>query len=335
MIFPREDRFFGPVRPRAYGQRLDVAHRYRRGVLLAATVWLHVATASTQPRVRVRADDEARRLFDEGVALIEDGRPADAIVRLAEARRLHEVPAVVYNLAIAQRALGQYVEGVASLDRYLRLAGARIEAPRRAEIEALLTELRSGIAQVTVHVATPGAVADIDGVPVVPERLDRPVELDPGRHVFRAGGPGLRADSVIRDVPRGGRERVALAPESMFRLGTLHIAPLVTGAAIYIDGRRAGTDAVEESAAPGTHTVEVQADGYVSYTGTVLLAGGHTEHLRPALNRRGSLLTRWWFWTGIGVATAVLVTALVVGLSSTEAPTGGSLGLVVQAAAGR
>lgn len=305
--------------------------RFAGRALVASLLLAAAAPAQGVPA----AEAEARRLFDRGVFLIEADRPADAIRVLEQARRIREVPAVVYNLALAQSAVGRNVDALASFDAYLRLAGARLPSARRAAVEGLIASTRQHIAAVTVRVPGPSVAVAVDGVAIPPARLGRPVELDPGQHVFRATRPGLRPVEVARYFAAGARVDLELSPEPLPATGTLRVASLIPGASIYVDGALAGVGSIERPASPGRHTVALRADGYDPAESVVQLAAGQTEQLRLSLTRRRSLLTQWWFWTGIGVLATAGATALVIGLSSTEPPSGGTQGFVIQAISGR
>jgi hypothetical protein len=278
------------------------------------------------------ADDaEARRLFERGVALIDADHPVEAIALLEQARRIREVPAVVYNLALAQSAVGRFVDALASFDAYLRLAGPRLPADRRAAVDGLIARAHESVAAVTLRVVGAGVAVTVDDVPLPPERWSQPVELDGGRHVFRASGAGMQPAEVTRYLVPGVRVEVELAPAPLPATGTLRVASLVAGASIFVDGALVGVGSVERPTAPGRHTVTLRADGYDPSERVVQLAPGGVEQLRLSLAPRRTVLTQWWFWTGVGVAVTGVVAALVVGLSSAEAPTGGTAGFVVEA----
>lgn len=92
----------------------------------------------------------------------------------------------------------------------------------------------------------------------------------------------------------------------------------------------------------GPATIDVEADGYVSHRADLELAPGSELALRVRLvpkaklggaiaatqpspaplpsERSGTVLDRWWFWTGVGVVVAGGVTVLVVALSSQSDP---------------
>ncbi|MDB4930508.1 MAG: TonB-dependent receptor [Myxococcaceae bacterium] len=278
---------------------------------------------------------EARRLFDRGVALIDADRPTEAIALLERARRIREVPAVVYNLALAQSAVGRFADALASFDAYLRLAGPRLPADRRAAVDGLIARAHESMAAVTLRVVGAGVTVSVDDVALPPERWSRPLELDGGRHVFQATGPGLRPVEVTRYLVPGVRAEIELAPAPLPATATLRVASLVAGASIFLDGALVGVGSVERPAAPGRHTVALRADGYDPSEQVVQLAPGGVEQLRLSLRPHRTVLSQWWFWTGVGVVATAVVAGLVVGLSSTEAPAGGSAGFVVEASTGR
>ncbi len=279
-------------------------------------------------------DGDARRLFTEGVTLLQDHRFADALARLEQARALREVPAIVYNMAVALRGLGRYVEAAESLRRFLALTQGRLDPQRQADAERLSSETQAAIAYVTVRVAVAGATVTIDERVLTPEQLDRAVPVNPGAHVFRAYGDGLTRHEVERRVGNGERTEVQLSPTRSLVMAALRVEPSVPGAEVWVDRQQAGVGQIDVNLAPGRHEIQVRAAGYRSFESSVMLVPGQRERFHVDLTRSGSLLTRWWFWTAVGVAAAGVTAGLVIGLSGREAPEVGTLGFTVQAQQG-
>jgi hypothetical protein len=89
-------------------------------------------------------------------------------------------------------------------------------------------------------------------------------------------------------------------------------------------------------AAPGRHLVEVRAERHTGQQRTIDLAPGARETLRialaPIVDEEPGVLSRWWFWTGVGVLVAGLVTGIYLAENPIEGdPVEGSLGVVVPA----
>jgi hypothetical protein len=136
------------------------------------------------------------------------------------------------------------------------------------------------------------------------------------------------------------------------RVGRIVIAEVrPAGAAITIDGQPAVLN--DEHAAtvnPGSHVVRSTADGFTAHEETVTVAEAGTATVRLVLvpvavtrvaaptprvtpegpASSGSILTRWWFWTGAGLVVAGVAVGLAVGLSGTNDPPPSTSGVVLQ-----
>ncbi len=265
---------------------------------LFALLVLAPALAFAQPAPA--PDVDARRLFDEGVALLQSQQFPEAVRRLEQARALREAPAVLLNLALAQRGSGRYVDADRTVARYLELAAGRIDAQRRAEVDALRADVLAAIGQLTIRVEQlPSTVTvELDGRRLGDAELNRPIPVDPVVHVVRLAGASIEEQEVRRPIARGEHAEVALA---------LRPLPLVVPPV---------RPAVQPAPAPPIDA-------------RLRVARVDATQRREA---RG-ITSRWWFWTGLGaIATAGVTTVLVFTLSGTEAPIDGSLGRTVQAA---
>lgn len=72
----------------------------------------------------VDPDARARELYENGAILYEEGRYDDAVVAFAEAYRLSERPALLYNIANAQERAGKWSDAMDTLGRYRAFAPA-------------------------------------------------------------------------------------------------------------------------------------------------------------------------------------------------------------------
>lgn len=305
--------------------------RARAGVALTMTLLLGAAHASAQD-----AGAEARRLFEEGVALLQGGRYADALQRLERVRALRETPAVMLDLALAQRGLGRYVEASRSLGRYLALAQGRIDASRRQEIDALQREIQSALAHLTIRTTGPAATVTLDGRDLSPSELGASLVVDPGVHVVRVAGDGVEPEEVARTVASG--ETVALSFAVRPHVVTTRLRVMAAGdAEVFVDRRMIGQGSQDFEATPGPHEVEVRAAGYETFRAPVVLTAGRDERVVVTLRRAQApserVWSRWWFWTAVGAVAAGATVAVVYATRPTEAPETGSLGYAVGALA--
>lgn len=123
---------------------MGVLHRRWIGIVLL------MATALSRP---ARADDvpfadpdteAARRHFERGAALFEQGRYADAAAEFETAKRLKPSPAFDYNIARCKDRLEQWGAAADAYERYLAAAPGAADA---AEVRARVGVLRARIAE--------------------------------------------------------------------------------------------------------------------------------------------------------------------------------------------
>ena len=292
---------------------------------VAATLVVALA-APTAARAQ-SADPSA--LFAEAVTLLQGARHLEALELLARVRAQRETPAVLYNMAIAQRALGRPLDAIGSLRRYLTLAGDRIDDARRAEVNSRIDELRATLATVTVSVraASEGVSVTLDGDAFARARWGVAAPLNPGRHVFRLTGPGVQPLELVRDVAPGSTVTYDLVPEPIDVVTRLAVTASVAEAEVSVDGLLVGNGRYDARINPGRHAVEVRAREWLPYSASLDIAPGASVRVHAQLRPDVPLTRRWWFWTGVGALAVGAVTAIVFAVASgTEAPDCGTTG---------
>lgn len=163
-----------------------------------------------------------------------------------------------------------------------------------------------------------------------------------GRYV-RSIGELERFLEVASPTAAMSREVRRLVDEMRARVATLTVEVDPANTSLLVDGATALAETPLQLD-PGDHTVQGSARGYSRSTQRLTLGAGERRSLRVSLSREalagdtaargaapaphngGSVFTRWWFWTTIGVVVAGGVTASVLLLSSESPPDCGSLG---------
>jgi hypothetical protein len=138
---------------------------------------------------------EARALFVAGAEAARAGRWSDAVVRFARAYELSRVPAALYNLAFALRALGRHVEARDAFEELLAEHSAALDPAMLAESQRLVVEERTRIATLYIDGLAPSRRHELrlDGARI-PDEGTRPVRLeaDPGQHTVMVGAEGFQ-----------------------------------------------------------------------------------------------------------------------------------------------
>lgn len=163
-----------------------VSHPAYRRFLYAVSLWLLSALAQAQA-----APDEAtaRALFEEGIALGEQGRWGEAEARFARSSRLLPTTSALLNLAVARYRLSRPVAGLDALRQFEQLPG--LTEDDRVAAEQVRTELQALLAQLRLTVEPAHAALTVDGQPVPGTGAARTVPLDPGQHSLSIAAAGF------------------------------------------------------------------------------------------------------------------------------------------------
>jgi tetratricopeptide (TPR) repeat protein len=186
----------------------------RPGAGIALLLALALASSSAAAAPKSTADRQARALFDQGVALSDEGKWAEALTAFQKSDALVPSATVRYNLAATQRALGRYVEAKRTLEGILadpQQFRAPIKPRLREELEKLLSEVKGKIVVVSLLLSPPGADVQVDGAAAAP-MPDGRLELDPGRHVFVIAAEGHETTTVTQALSASDTEVTLTAP---------------------------------------------------------------------------------------------------------------------------
>lgn len=134
---------------------------------------------------------EARRHFEQGVALFQEDDMEAALAEFRASYGLNPLPQVLFNIAVSLRRLRRYAEAADSLRQYL--AGPADESAERRELaQSLVTELEALLARVSLSVDREDADVFVDGELVGRTPLDGPLRLATGEHVVEVRLDGFQ-----------------------------------------------------------------------------------------------------------------------------------------------
>lgn len=188
-------------------------------LLLAALSGVATARAEEDPR------QAAKRHYEQGLALSNAANYAAALEQFRQAYAKSPNYAVLYNIGQAEAVLGNLLEAIAALSRYLKDGGTEIPEARREEVKTQLAALEARLAEVTVTTEHTGAVVRVDGRDIGQTPLYEPLRLAPGRHVVILSD-GERTQTTTVEVKEGERRTLALTlPQAAARLPNPAPAP--------------------------------------------------------------------------------------------------------------
>ncbi len=163
---------------------------------------------TTQPAVG--ADEEARRLFEEGEKAFAAGqleRAESAFEASLERFVSHDTAA---NLGITEIAREKWHEAAAHLDLALRTFPTAGDPKNRDKLKELLTQAKSKSATLSITVNVQGATVLVQGERAGVAPLDGDVYAKPGTISIEAQAPGHTPEKVAVSVEAGLTKSVAI-----------------------------------------------------------------------------------------------------------------------------
>ena len=163
------------------------------------------------PQATLAQNADARQLFEEGTAALQEGRFAEAKARLREAHALAGRPATAFNLAIALTGTGEVVEALTLFDALLE----GDLGPLSEEVEAQIAQRRAvaerAVAHLSLRVTPADASIRVDGESVETERRD--LAINPGTRIIDVSAEGFQAEQRRLEIEPGARQRLVFSLE--------------------------------------------------------------------------------------------------------------------------
>jgi tetratricopeptide (TPR) repeat protein len=253
-----------------------------RGCGLVSTIAVLLAAGVARGQSQTEAAD---RHFRTGVAAFQKGDAYEAVVEFEAAYATSPHFGVLYNLGLAYAAVGRPVEAIATLKRYLEMAGPELQSDRRGQTEAAIASSQKRIGSIRIVAVPANAEVTVDGRAVDPSRTKDPILLAQGTHGVVVKIPGKAADARSVTVRAGETEEITLAdgPDLAPRdMGALRVDCAVPDTSIEIDGEK--RPKLDSSAAellrPGRHRVRFARDGYSIDEKQIALQPGRLSEAR-------------------------------------------------------
>jgi hypothetical protein len=244
---------------------------------------------------------QAQQSYD---SLIQEALQEFGDANYVEARILFERADQIKPNARTLRALGfcdyelkHYVDTVKELQAALTDTRNPLTKEQRVEVNATLVKAQRFIGQLVLETQPPDAAVLIDGRAV----HGRSWALDAGDHVIAASASGYRSSDVKLTVSAG------LETHTQLLLSPIDIIP--AHAAL-----PAESDASDPSSAKGVASVPSHAAA---------------DAVRDT--ESGGVLTKWWFWTAVGVVLVGATVGTVVVVNRPEKTDAGTSGIILHA----
>jgi hypothetical protein len=267
-------------------------------------------TLRAQAAARKKSGDEAMESF----------RFADALAAYNDAYAITKDVVLLYNMGRALQALNRFPEALDKLEAFDQAASAELKA-RVPRLPKLITELRQRVSTLTIKTNVEGARVVVRNTILGKAPLAGPVRLTAGAAEIEIDAEGYFTGKKSVDLPGGSGITVDLPLFSKATTGVLLVNASAKGAEVLIDGKRIGVAPLEINVSKGPHRVTFRHPDFRLYETRTIVEAGRTKRIDAAL-QPVSILTRWWFWTGVGVVAATGAAFAIAAVSSRAADLG-------------
>jgi hypothetical protein len=292
---------------------------------------------------------KAKKLFDQGVAAMDEYDYKAALSSFTEAYKAAPHWAVLAHIGNCHAKLNQPVESIKAYEQYLKEGGEDIPADQRDSARKALEEQKRKVGTLILLVKPSNAKVNIDGEVIGSPPFEE-ISLKAGPHhilVIRDGveeerdisiysGKELTVKMYPKDdggaavapvpasappskaepkaEPKPEPEPVPVPepePEPEPEDGILIVSANVEGAAVEVNGEDAGNVPYEGTHAAGQLSLGVSADGFLTYSGSLMLQGGMRTGVNVNLVGEDEQPERLSipFWVAAGVGAVGLVGA--------------------------
>lgn len=258
--------------------------------------------------------EEARLHFEQGLRLVRREAWGPALAEFEESLRISPTSVAAFNRALCLKHLHRYPESLAAFEGYLERYADEIDRERRADVEAMMGEIRALLTAVTVRVNLDGATVVVDGEAVGTSPLDRPLLLLSGPHEIevRLAEHEVRRRDIVVVAGRETTEEFVLVPRA--RRGRLRVESNVPGATVYVDDDELGSVPLDVVLPEGDHEVEVRAEGFRTERQTVRISADE-DRIATLTLVRPTRAHRGWFWSLVGLTAAGALATTGLGVS--------------------
>jgi hypothetical protein len=284
------------------------------GLLHAPDAFAQASGDAHQRAVELKQQADAAfdaRRFDQAVSLYDQSYAADP------------QPSILYDRGRAYQYLARYPEALDQLEQFAKVATPELRA-KVPGFDALLADVRSHVATLDVRCEVPGARVHVGAQLVGTTPLPAPVRVQTGTQIVQVDADGYYPYRKETALPGGGAVTTLQATlVSRDKHGLLVVHSSVAGTSVSIDGSAVGVVPAEAALLEGTHAVLAAHEGFQDASTQIVLRAGEQKDITLDPQRKPSLFTRWWFWTGVGVLVVGAATAVTVYALTTEGPAPG------------
>ncbi len=295
----------------------------------AVSLWLAASEASAQKAAPGKGAGSAETapaaraaaLKASGDEALDRKRFREALAAYDASLALVADPALLFNRGRALEFLARYPEALASIEEFDGKATPELRA-RVPGLATLLADLRARVATIAIKCASAGARVLLDKRELGTCPLAPSLRVNAGRQVLEVIAEGAFPYRRDLDLKGAAVTEIDVQLTSRDASGLLVVKSSMAGVRVRVDERDLGLAPAETGLLPGTHQVTVGKDSYETASTQVVLGRGERKELVLDPIARPGLLTRWWFWTAIGVVAAGATTSVIL-LTTERSPGSG------------
>lgn len=203
---------------------------------------------------------DAKRLFERGVKLLEKGQFDAALIDFKRSREVFPTRSATENAAICMRELGKTADAFEMFRTLLR-EFPDLPADVKARVENQISLLDAQLGRL-VFVADEGTAVTVDGRPIGKLPLSEPTRVVAGRNVVRMYLDGYSVFETQVVSARGKETTVEPKFELLGTVGRMRVKEKSGVVAdVLVDGVVVGKTPWEGALAPGEHAVWLSAEG--------------------------------------------------------------------------
>lgn len=264
---------------------------------------------------------DAADIKRRGDEAMDSGRPADALAAYSEAYALSKDPALLYNKGRALQALTEYPQALAELESFEKQAPPEMKA-RVPGLAKMIDELRARVTKLNIACDVDGAQVRLRDRTIGRCPMLEPVVVNAGKATLEVTADGYNPWQRGVDLAGGATANYDIHLVAKNSAGILVVTSSTPSAEVAIDGKPSGMAPLETTVPAGTHTVELRRDGYKPMKTSAVIGAGEKKQVDVTLESEPGILSKWWFWTGIGVVVAGTAAVLIAVNVEKEAESG-------------